>query len=139
MRIGKEAYSGKYERAVELHKQGIAVKDIAMQLDISYSCAYHWVKGIRKPGSGNVSAFIDYLKKSGPVPAAVAEAGFPKHNELFLIAGRRGLPVARRMLSRQLKGYGTWYFLEGQEHELESRIKDMFEKLKKAKARLAGV
>ncbi|MBI4162818.1 MAG: helix-turn-helix domain-containing protein [Candidatus Aenigmarchaeota archaeon] len=133
MRKGREVYPEKYEQAVKLHASGMPVKDIAQKLSISYSCAYHWVKGLRKPEEGNVSEFMSLLKTNGPLPIVDVKEKFPKHNELFLISSRRGLPIMRKTLDRKLNDYNTWYFLSGQEQELDKRINQLYDKIKSVK------
>ncbi|MBI4018483.1 MAG: helix-turn-helix domain-containing protein [Candidatus Aenigmarchaeota archaeon] len=130
MRRGKEFYDKNYQKVMELHKQGKGAREISSELKISYSAAYHWVKGLRKPSAGNVTDFLAFLRTKGPTPAAEIKQQFQKHNELFLISGKRGEPVKRYILSRKLRDYGTWYFLEGQEDLLRSRIRHMFETIK---------
>lgn len=138
MRRGREYYGKKFEQALLLYGKGRDIDSIAKELDISYSAAYHWVRGIRKPDAGKVNEFERFLREKGPQPAEEIKDFFPKHNELFLIASRRGLPVKRFVLGRRLKQYSTWYFLEGQEEELKKRVDGMLEKVKEIKARLAG-
>ena len=133
LRKGREIYPEKYEKAVRLYHDGIPIKEISQKLSISYSCAYHWVKGLRKPEGGNVSEFVSLLRSNGPLPVVDVKEKFPKHNELFLISSRRGLPIMRRILDRKLGEYNTWYFLSGQEHELDKRIKMLYEKVSNIK------
>lgn len=136
MRRGREYYGRKYEEALRLYKEGRSAGAIAKELGISYSAAYHWVRGLRKPGGGRVNAFVQFLKEKGPQPAEELGDFFPKHNDLFLIASRRGLPVKRLLLGRELKDYSTWYFLDGQEEEIRKRVGGMLEKIKEAKDKL---
>ena len=136
LRKGRETYGAKYDQAIKLHQEGLSPKQISEQLKISYSCAYHWVKGLRKPEQGNVSDFVELLRSSGPLPVVDVKNKFPKHNELFLIASRRGLPLARRVLDKKLFDYSVWYFLEGQEHELDNRINQLYEKMKNVRSML---
>ena len=130
IRKGREIYPEKYEQAVKLHESGMPIKEIAEKLSISYSCAYHWVKGLRKPEDGNITAFIALLRNNGPLPVVDIREKFPKHNELFLISSRRGLPIMRKILDRKLNDYNTWYFLHGQEKELDIRINQLYNKIK---------
>ena len=136
LRKGREIYGAKYDEAIKLYEQGLTPRQISEKLSISYSCAYHWVKGLRKPETGNVSSFVDLLRSSGPLPVVDIKEKFPKHNELFLIASRRGLPLARRLLDKSLADCNTWYFLKGQEEQLDSRIKMLHEKIKSVKEML---
>ncbi len=136
IRKGREIYPDKYEQAVKLHQSGMPIKGIAEKLSISYSCAYHWVRGLRKPEEGNVSAFVSLLRSSGPLPVVDVKEKFPKHNELFLISSRRGIPIMRKVLDRKLNDYNTWYFLSGQEQELEKRINQLYDKIKDIKEML---
>jgi DNA-binding CsgD family transcriptional regulator len=138
LRRGREYYGKNYEEALRLHQQGLSVSEIAKKLNISYSAVYHWVKGIRKPEAGNVNMFISYLEKNGPAPVVDVKNKFPKHNELFLIAVRRGLPVKRLMLQKKLSDYSVWYYLAGQESELEKRTDLLMEKIKEVKERLGS-
>lgn len=137
MRKGKEFYAQNYEKAIELHDAGMSPKQIASRLGMSYSCVYHWVKGLRKPKSGNVSDFAAFLRENGPTAAAELMEDFPKHNELFLTAARRGLPVRRRALKRSYAEYGMWYYLDGQEALLETRIESLFATIRNVKEKLS--
>ncbi len=136
MRRGKEFYGKQYEEAVKLYKEGRSIPEISKELKLSYSAAYHWLKGLRKPDIGNVNTFEKFLVENGPQPAEEIRDNFPKHNELFLIASRRGLRVKRLIISKKLKGYSVWYFIEGQEEQLEKRVDEMLGKVKEAKDRL---
>ena len=136
MRRGRQLYSKKYEEAVKLHGEGKSVNEIANQLDVSYSAAYHWVKGLRKPESGNLNEFEEYLKQKGPMPAVEIEKKFQKHNELFLMSSRRGMNIKRKTLPRKYAKYSTWYYVEGQEKMLDSRIEELFSKIKEAREKL---
>jgi hypothetical protein len=136
MRRGREYYGKNYEEAMRLHQQGSSINDIAKKLNVSYSAAYHWVKGIRKPESGNVNAFADCLRSRGPTPVVDLAEKFPKHNELFLIASRRGLPVKRLMLQKKLGDYSVWYYIAGQEADLENRTNALMVKIREIKERL---
>lgn len=139
MRKGREFYSKHYDKAMELHKNGVPIKDIAKQLNISYSAVYHWVRGLRKPETGNINDFISFLQKHGPTPAGKIEETFPKHNELFLTASRRDLPVKRLYLGRKYQEYSTWYLLEGQEDLLKKRIEALFSKIEEYKEKLREI
>ncbi|MEM7819813.1 MAG: helix-turn-helix domain-containing protein [Candidatus Aenigmatarchaeota archaeon] len=136
MRRGREFYSKNYEKVLELYNQGKSIKEISNQLNISYSCVYHWIKGLRKPDIGNINLFIDFIKNNGPIPIMNIKEKFPKHNELFLTASRRGLPIKRFMLGRKFGEYSTWYLLEGQEELLKDRIEELFLKIREFKERL---
>lgn len=139
MRRGKEFYSKQYEEALKLHKEGKGISEIATKLNLSYSAAYHWLKGLRKPDIGNVNTFERFLVENGPQPTEEIKDRFPKHNEIFLIASSRGLPVKRLIISKtskKLKGYSVWYFIEGQEEQLEKRVSEMLGKIKEIKDKL---
>ncbi len=136
MRRGKEFYTNKYEEAVKMHKSGTPVNDIAKKLCISYSAAYHWVQGLRKPGPGNVRSFESFLAKHGPTSVIDIKERFPKHNELFLTASRRGIPVKRRSVDRRYGEYATWYFLAGQERQLEECTSELAKKYKELKEKI---
>jgi hypothetical protein len=122
-----------------LHKQGKGVNERAQQLSISYSCVYHWVRGLRKPEAGNVNNFIEFLRKSGPTAVLDIQNHFPKHNELFLTASRRGLPIKRIYLGRKYAEYSTWYLLDGQEELAKQRIEVLFSKIKEFKDSLREI
>ena len=133
MRRGRQLYGKKYEEAIELHKQGKSINEIAAQLGVSYSAAYHWIKGLRKPDAGNLNAFENYLKEKGPMPTADVEKNFPKHNELFLMANKRGMNIRRQILKRKYDKYAIWYFLDGQEDLLKERLEELYAKIKDIK------
>ncbi|MBI3190922.1 helix-turn-helix domain-containing protein [archaeon] len=136
MRKGKEYYARFYDQVIALHKSGLSVREIADKLDISYSAVYHWVTGLRSPEKGNVSEFVSLLEK-GPVPVADIKSTFPKHNELFLIAVKRGIPVKRFMLKKKYGDYSTWYYMAGQEKQLEERTDELMAVIKKIGERLS--
>ena len=73
------------------------------------------------------------------MPAVEVKEKFPKHNELFLIASRRGLPVRRHMLRKRYGEYSVWYHLAGQEKELDSRINMLMDKVKEVKEKISSV
>ncbi len=139
MRKGREFYPQLYDKAISLYKKGLSIKEIAQKLGISYSCAYHWIKGLRKPEQGNLLRFIDFIKKHGPIPVAEIKDHFPKHNELFLISSRRGLGIRRYTLKRKYGEYSTWYYFLGQEHFLEKKIKTLIEKYKENLEKFVGL
>lgn len=139
IRRGREFYSKHYDEAMRLYNEGLSTRQIADKLNISYSAVYHWVKGLRKPEPGNVASFIEHLKKYGPAAVIDIKEKFPKHNELFLIAVRRNVPVKRYMLRKKYGEYATWYYVAGQEKELESRLKELMEKVKGIKEKLGSV
>ena len=128
MRKGREFYSRNYEEVIKLHQKGMSVRNIAEKMNMSYSCIYHWVKGIRKPETGNLNEFEKLLKEKGPMPVAEIKEKFPKHNELFLTARRRGMPIKRYVLNRKFGDFSTFYFLNGQEKELKKAVKELFDK-----------
>jgi predicted DNA-binding transcriptional regulator len=136
MRRGKEYYSRFYSEAIELHKSGMPVREIADKLNISYSAVYHWVKGLRQPEKGNVSEFVDLIDR-GPVAVVDIKVRFPKHNELFLIAVRRGVPVKRYMMRKKYGDYATWYYMAGQEKQLEKRTDELMDAIRKIGKRLS--
>ena len=133
IRKGRQLYSKKYEEAMKLHEEGKSVNEIAAQLSVSYSAAYHWVKGLRKPETGNLNEFESYLRENGPMPVIEVEKLFAKHNEIFLMSNRRSMPIRRKVLKRRFAGYATWYYLEGQEQLLEKRLEELFAKIKEVK------
>ncbi len=133
MRRGRQLYGKKYEEALKLHSQGKSINEIASTLDISYSAAYHWIKGIRKPDTGNLITFENYLKEKGPMPAIEVEKNFPKHNELFLMANKRGMNIRRTVLKRKYAKYSIWYYLDGQEDQLKERLEELYAKIKDIK------
>lgn len=136
MRQGREAYASLYGRALKMANEGRPIKDVATELGISYSACYHWVKGLRKPGQGNLNSFIDTIKKTGPVPAADIKERFPKHNELFLTASGRGMKIKRYRLPQRLGDYSTWYFAPGQEETLKKNVMELVDKYKELKQQL---
>lgn len=139
MRRGREFYSKNYDKVMEMHRSGMSINDIANHLGLSYSCIYHWIKGLRKPDTGNVNDFEAFLAKRGPVPVAEVKERFPKHNEIFLTASRRGLSIKRYSLGRKFGEYSTWYFISGQEQELKKRLTALFAKYKEVKIKLANM
>ena len=136
MRRGRQLYGKKYEEALKIHTQGKTVNEIASELDISYSAAYHWIKGLRKPEAGNLNEFENFLKEKGPMPVIEVEKKFPKHNELFLMANKRGMIVKRKTLKRRYGKYAIWYFLDGQEDQLNERTKELFAKVDDTRKKL---
>ena len=136
VRRGKEFYARQYARAIELHQNGASVAAIAQQVHVSYSCAYHWVHELRKPDAGRVSEFESFLQANGPSAAIEVRERFPKHNELFLIASRRGRPLKRVALRRAYGEYGVWYYIIGQEAQLDERVAELFSKAKELKSRI---
>ena len=138
-RRGRDFYSRHYDKVVELYKSGKSINDIAKQTGMSYSCVYHWVKGLRKPEEGNVEAFGRFLRENGPAPVAEISIKFPKHNEIFLTASRRGLPVKRLVLERKYGDYATWYFIEGDEDKLKKRVEEMLIRIKEIKDNIRKV
>lgn len=136
VRRGREAYAHLHGQAMRLHTQGKSTQDIAAALGISYSCAYHWVRGLRMPGKGRVNEFIAHLEQHGPQPAIEVKARFPKHNEVFLIAQRRRLAVQRCVLEKRFGEYRTWYFLPGQEDALQARVQELRAKVRELLAKL---
>jgi hypothetical protein len=138
MRRGRDFYSQIYEKAVDMYQSGLSIKDIALKLNISYSAAYHWVKGLRKPKKGNIVKFLHHFQTNGPQTAAQLEKEFPKYNELFLTASRRGYKLKRYVMDLNLGKHSTWYFLEGQEKELEVKVKSILNKYNQLKKSLSG-
>lgn len=134
-RRGREFYGKHYEEAIRLYDAGLSANEIAKKLGISYSCAYHWIRGLRKPEQGNVNNFVSFLQ-GGPKPQAEVEKTFPKHNELFLIASRRALPVRRQVIDKKYKSYATWYYLNGQEELLKEKIDELIKKVKEVKEKM---
>jgi predicted DNA-binding protein YlxM (UPF0122 family) len=130
LRKGREVYTAKYRKSLELYKQGFSVKQIAQQLNISYSAVYHWIKGLRKPKSGQLDKFLAYVKRA-PVPQAVISNKFPKHNELYHIAISRKLPINRKILPTKFGEYRIWYYTTGQEKALKSSIQELKQKYAK--------
>jgi len=133
LREGREAYPEKYKRALELHAAGKGISEIATGLGVSYSAAYHWIKGLRTPSAGNLRELENALKSSGPKPVAELKEKFPKHNELFHTAQKRGVPIKRYVLA-QPRAFGelaTWYYLTGQENDLKERITSVLKMLTK--------
>jgi hypothetical protein len=136
MRKGRETYGKKYDEAMAMHASGKSPREISEALSVSYSAAYHWVKGLRTPERGNVNEFYDFLKENGPMAVIDIEKKFPKHNELFLMSNKRGLIVRRHVLKRKFSKYSTWYYLDGQEEQLKVRLDELFAKIKDARDKL---
>lgn len=136
IRRGREIYGKKYEDAIALYRSGVPVNEIAKRLNVSYSAAYHWIKGLRKPESGNLRAFESFLKQHGPAAVIDIKERFPKHNELFLTASRRGIAVKRCILDKRYGEYATWYFLAGQEEQLKERRNELAKKYKVLKEKI---
>ncbi len=136
MRRGRQLYGKLYDEAIRLYQEGKTVNEIAAALGVSYSAAYHWVKGLRKPEPGNINEFVEYLRDKGPMPVIEVEKIFAKHNELFLMSNRRGLKVKRHVLPRKFKQYSTWYYLDGQESLLTQRLQELFSKIKDVRDKL---
>lgn len=139
MRRGREFYSKNYEKVMELHGKGVALKEIAEKTGLSYSAVYHWVKGLRKPETGNLNDLESFLRENGPQAAIEIKEKFPKHNELFLTAARRAMPIKRFVMERKFGEYGVWYFLDGQEENLKTRVAELLEKYKEAKDNIARI
>jgi len=127
MRKGKEFYSKRYEEAMKMYNSGIPIKDVASKLDLSYSSVYHWAKGLRKPQVGNLVSFENFIKNSPRAVADVKEK-FPKHNELFLTAAKRGIPIKRQVFDKRFGDYATWYFMNGDEKKLKNEVRKLREK-----------
>ena len=135
-RRGREFYSKNYDEAINLYKNGLSVREIADKLKVSYSCVYHWIKGLWKPETGNLLEFEKFLRENGPTPVIDIKERFPKHNELFLTASRRGMPIKRYVLSRKFGEFSTFYFIGNQEKELRKRIKELMDKYKELRERM---
>ncbi|MFH0832191.1 MAG: helix-turn-helix domain-containing protein [Candidatus Aenigmatarchaeota archaeon] len=135
MRMGREFYVKNYDKVVELYESGLTISEIAEQMKISYSCVYHWVKGLRKPDIGKLNEFEDFLKE-GPKPVTDVKEKFPKHNELYLVATRRGMPIKRHVLKRKFGDYSTWYYITGQETALKEQVSELFSKYKELKEKI---
>lgn len=134
-RKGKEFYAQNYEKVLQLHKQGLSIDEIAKKLGLSYSAVYAWIKG-RKPAPGNLVEFQSFLEKNGPSPVAHVIVSFPKHNEIFHVATSRGLPIRRYKLKTALGDYQTWYYIKGQEKQLEKRINTLLKKHREVQKRM---
>jgi transposase len=139
MRRGRQHYSLLYEKTMALHKSGLGTREISEKLGISYSACYHWIKGLRKPDAGNLKEFEDYVTKNGPVAAADIKERFPKHNEIFLTASRRGMQIKRHRLPRKYGEYAVWYFVKGQEDALKADLEELFIKYKELRQRIIGL
>jgi len=138
-RRGKEFYGEKYSRALSLHKDGKSIKEISQILGISYSATYHWIKELRKPVAGNVNDFMHCVEVQGPISGLGVSKQFPKHNELFLIASRRGLSIKRLYLGKKYKQLATWYYLDGQEDLLKKHVEELENKISTARDRLKSM
>jgi len=122
LRRTKDFYSQVYREAVRLFEMGKSIREVAEELGISYSCAYAWYRGKRKPRRSRVEEFISYLKNKGPLPIGELKRVFPKHSELFYLANQRGFSVKRAKLPRKVRGAYLWYYLPGQEEKLKERV-----------------
>ncbi len=136
MRRGKEFYTNKCKEAIELHNSGKTIDEAAKELNVSYSTAYHWIRGMRKPESGNLRSFETFLVKNGPTAVIDIKERFPKHNELFLTATRRGIAVRRRIIDRRYGEYATWYFISGHEKQMEECLRELTKKYKELKEKI---
>lgn len=128
MRQGKEVYSKKHEEAMRLFEEGFHPKEIAEKLGISFSAVYSWTVKGKKPRPGIVEEFEKFIQTNGPTPLIEIAKIFPKHSEIFLMAQRRGIPIARKKLTRNMGEYYIWYYLKGQEKELEERMEAVIKK-----------
>ena len=138
MRKGREYYAQQYDKVMALHASGKSVKEIAAEMKISYSCVYHWVNELRqKPQTGALNDFVSFLQSNGPVPVIEIKQKFPKHNEFFLRARSRSLPVHRHMMQRKFGDYSIWYYLTGQEAALKARTAKFIEKYNETRKKLA--
>jgi DNA invertase Pin-like site-specific DNA recombinase len=137
MRKGREFYSKNYEKAISLYNQGKEIKDIAKELNISYSAAYHWIKKLRKPDAGRMREFEEFLKKNGPTAVIDLKDKFVKHNEIFLTATKRKIQIKRLVLTKNLGDYSTWYYLPEQQELLKEKIDELKEKIKKMQLRFS--
>ncbi|MBS3056501.1 MAG: helix-turn-helix domain-containing protein [Candidatus Aenigmarchaeota archaeon] len=136
MRHGKEHYAEQYDKVIELYNKGMEIREIALQIGISYSAVYHWVRGLRKPEKGNPTEFVELLLKNGPMSQKDICEIFPKHNEVYLICCRRGFSVKRIQLGKKYRDYSTWYYLKGQEHEISDKINEVLQKYKEVRKKL---
>ncbi|RLI96787.1 MAG: hypothetical protein DRO96_02340 [Candidatus Aenigmatarchaeota archaeon] len=140
MRRGKEFYTQNYQRALDLHEQGMSIKEIAQVLGISYSAVYSWISKGRKPGEGALMKFRDILMKNGPMPVALIKKHIKKHNDFYHIAKQRGINIKRKVIKgAKLGEYATWYYLPGQEKRLERMISKLMDDYEKAKKKILGV
>ncbi|MBI4015005.1 MAG: hypothetical protein HY365_03565 [Candidatus Aenigmarchaeota archaeon] len=136
MRQGRQAYPALYDKAIEMSSRGASAKDVASALGVSYSAAYHWIKGLRKPEKGALNQFVEEIRKNGPLSAWDVKARFPKHNELFLTATKRAMPVKRHTLPKKFGNYSTWYFIPGQESALKQRVSELLDRYKEMKQQI---
>ena len=136
MRRGKEFYTDKVEIAKKLYNDGMNIKDIAKKLNIIYSAAYHWIRGLRTPKMSRLEEFRNFIKEHGPLPVCDVEEKFPKHNDLYHLASSRGIRIMRLVLGKKMKGeknYTIWYFLPGQEQEVKEKINKLLKNYKISK------
>ncbi len=136
MRKTKEFYIEKYEKAIELWKKGLSIKNIASRLDVSYSAVYAWIKG-RKPVDSKIIKFIKFLKANGPTPLAEIKKKFPKHSEIYTTAVHRGFKILRYKLPRKFGDYSIWYLLPQQEANLKEEVEKFLKTFDKIKNRIA--
>ncbi len=136
MRKTKEFYTEKVELAKKLFEDGMSIRDVAKELGVSYSAAYHWIKGLRTPKASRLEEFRNFIKVRGPVPICDVKNKFPKHNDLYNLSSTRGIKINRLVIEKNFRGgmdYGTWYFLPGQEDELAKRVEKLLKNYKLAK------
>ncbi len=136
LRKSKEKYTELYPQAVELSKKGVSVKDISLQLGISYSAVYAWLRQGRKPAPPSLVRFKQYLKEYGPTAAIDIKRIMPKHNDFYHISQKRGMGIKRVVLDKRYAEYRTWYYLDDQEALLKQRLEELREKYAKVKKKL---
>ncbi|MBI5332655.1 MAG: helix-turn-helix domain-containing protein [Candidatus Aenigmarchaeota archaeon] len=136
MRKRKDFYFQKYDRAVELHKTGKSIQNIAKELDLSYSAVYSWLNNGKRPEKDALNYFVDFLRKNGPMPAIFVKELFPSHDDLFHMAVKRGSELNRHLVKGRsvLKQSGVWYYIDGQEDELKKRVIGMLKKYNELKS-----
>ncbi|MBI4894878.1 MAG: helix-turn-helix domain-containing protein [Candidatus Aenigmarchaeota archaeon] len=138
IRKGKDFYHNQYDKAMQMYRDGISIKDIANSLGISYSSVYSWTKG-KIPEEGKLNEFIAFLEKTGPSPVIVIREMFSSHDDLYQNSLKRGFNVKRYKTSLQKIGSAaTWYYLEGQEDELKKRVLDMVKRYKELREKFVA-
>ena len=138
IRKGKDFYVKNYEKVMELHKQGLGIKEISEKLNMSYSAVYSWIKTGKIPEKDSINKFLEFLDKNGPTPVIVLKELFPSYDDLYQNARSRGFNVNRYSTSgkKALGKMSVWFYLDGQEEELKVRIIDMVKRYKELKEKL---
>ena len=138
IRKGKEFYYQQYEKAMQLHSYGKSAKEISLELNVSYSSVYTWIKG-KRIEKGSINELVEFLEKNGPSPVIFVKEMFPSHDDLYHTARERGIRIRRYCTKSKMFGNASnWYYLNEQEDELKKRILDMVKKYKELKEKFVN-